>query len=65
VSESELKIYYIIIGGLVWIIASLVVARIQYQSGYTYHAECAIIWAVLCWPFIVMWLIVVWEGKNK
>jgi hypothetical protein len=28
-------------------------------------AEWAIIWSILFWPFIVMWLIVVWERKTK
>jgi hypothetical protein len=64
VNESEWTILGIM-GGLAWIVASLVVAKIQYQSKYTYDAEWAIIWSILFWPFIVMWLIVVWERKTK
>jgi hypothetical protein len=64
VSESEMIICGVT-GGLVWLIASLVVARIQYQSKYTHDEIWAMIWSILFWPFIVMWLIVVLERKTK
>jgi hypothetical protein len=64
VSEVEWTILGIV-GGLVWLIASLVVARIQYQSKYTHDEIWAMIWPILFWPFIVMWLIVVWEKERK
>jgi hypothetical protein len=71
VSESEWTIFYISIGGLVWLFASLVVARVLYWKTYRgngWEVEDgvpAILVIFIAWPFIVMWLIVVWERKEE
>jgi hypothetical protein len=69
-NESE-QVSIGIAAALVWLVASLAVARVLYWRNYRGKlweiddSVPTLIVSFLAWPFIVMWLIVVWERENK